>query len=172
LTAKEAKIKCPDCERTFKTTTGLGSHRRSFHKIPGTSASTLFMRRKKHPELAEPPVAPASPQAYKCEECGDTFTKRGTFAKHLKRIHSLSIKQYSPRGTALEPTKAITVQTNGHAKEESHVAPTGYSIPEATLALALGRFQGFSTAMASEFDLPPRLFASELARLIYRSTVR
>jgi hypothetical protein len=68
------------------------------------------------------------------------------------------------------PPKNQQTNPNGHHREEKTVAASG--IPEATLAVALGRFQELSRSMAYEFDLPPRLFTAQLATLIYRSTLR
>jgi hypothetical protein len=74
-----------------------------------------------------------------------------------------------------EKTQTLVVSapatSNGHHPgEEAHTPPDG--IPEATLALGLGRFQELSRSIAFEHDLPPRMFAARLAGLIYAATVR
>jgi hypothetical protein len=130
----------------------LGSHLRAKHNIIGTAKSSVEARAKKN-ALVKPPDASTANQVYNCPHCDHKpFTLRGTFAK---------------------PTKALTIETrNGNHPQASHDSANGYAIPEGTLALALGRFQGFSVAMATEFDLPPKLFTTELARLIYHASVR
>jgi hypothetical protein len=184
LETKTATHKCPHCNHApFISRTGLGSHLRAKHNIIGTAKSSVEARAKNN-ALVKPLDAPTASQVYNCPQCDHKpFTLRGTFAKHLRHLHQTSIKElknppvrkpYTKRGTTIEqPTKALTIETrNGNHPQASHDSANGYAIPEGTLALALGRFQGFSVAMATEFDLPPKLFTTELARLIYHASVR
>jgi Zn-finger protein len=104
--------------------------------------------------------------AFSCPDCTFVGINQQGLSHHITRMHK-------NRSTTLAkpPKQANLALTNGHShEEEAH--PVAISIPEATLALALGRFQGLCTAMAVEFDLPPRLFASRLAELVFRSQVR
>ena len=121
----------------------------------------------------------------KCDDCGFVAQWPGGLTNHRRKSHPekyptpveaknhrLIVKQ---RREIANPKKiqAITVRpatSNGH--QEAHVAPTGDPIPEATLAIGLGRFQELSRQLAFEFDLPPRLLTSRLAGLIYAATVR
>ena len=66
--------------------------------------------------------------------------------------------------------RSLERRTASQAKREREAASDG--IPEATLALALGRFQGLCASMALEFDLPPRRFAARLAELIFATQIR
>ena len=151
--AKE-KVKCPDCDGMFFPP-GLGPHRARMHGAKAKPA--IILRGSQHPNLKG---------EFPCPECSFVAKWTGGLKNHM-RTH------LKKRSESLErPAKTEIVKTrrvNG-ASEEGHFAANG--IPEATLALALGRFQGFCTSMAAEFDLPPRLFASRLAELIYRSQVR
>jgi hypothetical protein len=68
-------------------------------------------------------------------------------------------------------TREIEVHiTSDKAAQEYYDHRNPPRIPEATLAVAYGRFLEFSASMAREYDLPSRQFASELTALIRRSS--
>jgi hypothetical protein len=129
-----------------------------------------------HPQAAMKTITVVSPQTmgrkelkgeYPCALCNFVGQWKGGLTLHMSKKH--------PEGSvALERTTKVEVSRTRPTEEEGHFTPNGYapSIPEGTLALALGRFQGLCQSMAVEFDLPPRLFAARLAELVYRSQVR
>jgi uncharacterized C2H2 Zn-finger protein len=149
------KHKCPECEATFVSPTGLGAHRNKAHGIQGMARSTVQAREKK----GRPPVL-----SLNCPHCEFVSKNKAGLTLHMNKSHRSEIVK------TIEDRPAAIIATNGHHREETHAVANG--IPEATLALALGRFQGFCSGMAYEFDLPPRMFAARLAELIYRSQIR
>jgi len=119
----------------------------------------------------------------KCDLCGFVAKWPGGLTYHKRKTHGEA--NPTPEKTTKfdaksrraivhsEKTQTIVVSapatSNGH-HQETHTPPDG--IPEATLALGLGRFQELSRSIAFEHDLPPRMFAARLAGLIYAATVR
>ena len=120
----------------------------------------------------------------KCDTCGFVAQWPGGLTNHQRKSHPekyptpVSAKNHrlivKQRRAIDHPkkTQTITVRAASNGHQEAHVAPTGDPIPEATLAIGLGRFQELSRQLAFEFDLPPRLLTSRLAGLIYAATVR
>jgi hypothetical protein len=118
----------------------------------------------------------------KCPDCDAEYRLPTSLGVHRRFAHGIAGKfttspinppatrKYTKRSElAIATPSKNGITHNGH-KDQGHRAPDG--IPEATLALALGRFQGFCTSMAHEFDIPPRLFTARLSELIYRTTLR
>jgi predicted RNA-binding Zn-ribbon protein involved in translation (DUF1610 family) len=102
---------------------------------------------------------------YPCPHCDFVAQWTGGLKIHIRAAHK--------EGSTIErQEKTAAVSTIEVRAEKTHAAANGYAISDATLALALGRFQGLCQSMAVEFDLPPRLFAARLAELIYHSQVR
>ena len=163
-----ALLTCPDCPATFTKAVELGKHRRFKHGVFGRHSDALIRRQ----------ALERSGGGFPCSDCEFIATSIGGLSLHRGKQHKDALPPVDnphpkSRGTELARTKTtrpIASNGNGHHSEEAHFAANG--IPEATLALALGRFQGLCQGMAVEFDLPPRLFASRLAELIYRSQVR
>jgi len=146
------KVKCPDCDQMFYPS-GLGPHRKT-HKpeVKKVGSTTVYKRL-----VGEFP----------CTVEGCTFVGKwqGGLTKHM-RTHKAVRRSKS---IAKFPTE-IEVSHNG-VSQESHFVANG--IAEATLALALGRFQGLCQSMAFEFDIPPKLFYPKARRayLPHASTV-
>jgi uncharacterized C2H2 Zn-finger protein len=158
---KPAPLQCADCDFKAKTPQSLIWHRVKAH----------------------------DPANLKCPHCPFVASWKGGLTYHMKRAHSpvrdaaagtpeiqpqpiANGKRKYTRRDIEQPAQAhaiLIARPNGHA-QESHAAPDG--IPEGTLALALGRFQELCRSIAFEHDLPPRLFTSRLAGLIYAATVR
>lgn len=167
-TTSPALLTCPECPATFTKAVELGKHRRFKHGVFGRHSDAQIRRQSLE----------RSGGGFPCTDCEFIATSVGGLSLHRGKQHLNApppVENPHPksRGTELARTKAtrpIAPNGNGHHSEEAHFAANG--IPEATLALALGRFQGLCQGMAVEFDLPPRLFASRLAELIYRSQVR
>jgi uncharacterized C2H2 Zn-finger protein len=191
--AQAKAVKCPECGETFKTPQALGLHKRNVHGIEGQHHSTVYAKRREMALRGELVSTIDPSNLLQCQECGLILGSKAGFSVHVNKNHpnyrakrdaAAGTPELQPQPTTKrkytrreieQPTQAfaiLTSQSNGlqHHTQEGHAAPDG--IPEATLALALGRFQGFCTSMATEFDLPPRMFASRLATLIYRSQVR
>jgi uncharacterized C2H2 Zn-finger protein len=153
---------CPECGAGFASPQLLGRHRKQEHGVQTVGEA------KRQARLAMQDGLP-------CPHCDFIAANKAGFSLHVNKQHP---DQPKPEGVTLEQptqtTRAI-IRTNGNGQAAA-AQPEGQAhsdgIPEATLALALGRFQGFCTSMATEFDLPPRRFARELSRLIYASQVR
>jgi uncharacterized C2H2 Zn-finger protein len=134
-----------------------------------------------HMQAAHPTVRKSDDGKYPCSDCDKVFDRPSKLGAHRQRKHGVAgssiaatkrEKLLAKRSNELATqTEALPTTVNGRDKETQTVT-NGHAIPEATLALGLGRYQGFTLAMAAEFDLPPKLFAAELARLIYHATVR
>jgi uncharacterized C2H2 Zn-finger protein len=152
----KGKLQCPDCNAIYSSATGLGAHRSRAHGIQGMAKSTVAAREKR--EGIHKPVD------LNCPHCEFVSKNKAGLTLHMNKSHRSEIVK------TIEDRPAAIIATNGHHREETHAVANG--IPEATLALAIGRFQGFCSGMAYEFDLPPRMFAARLAELIYRSQIR
>jgi C2H2-type zinc-finger domain/Zinc finger, C2H2 type len=162
--ANPAPNQCKFCGLQAKSKAGLSLHVRTYHvSKEEVKPLTGIEKRANSVERLK--------GKFPCPHCDFIASWTGGLTLHISKKHpegSVTIE----RTTKAEVT-AIT-RTSRAAQEESHAAPNGYapSIPEGTLALALGRFQGLCQSMAVEFDLPPRLFAARLAELVYRSQIR
>jgi len=114
-----------------------------------------------------------------CDQCGFIAATAGGLRVHVSIKHR--------QETSAETQMTTTTTTGGTSIERTQTTKRNYvrrqqqqedseadrdGIPEATLALALGRFQGLCASMALEFDLPPRRLAARLAQLIYATQVR
>ena len=145
------KFKCTegDCKREYNDAAHLGIHRRAAHGIIGKKRQTQIAATAAATPEPAPPVS-----------------------AEVVAMTTQPKRKYTRRKTGLEniPQTAITSAGANRSNQESHFASDG--IPEATLALALGRFQGLCASIATEFDLPPRSFAQRFAALIYSATVR
>jgi len=159
-------LKCADCDFTCDKPQLLGRHRRFTHGVVGEV--TRINREKMEKRLLQGTGFP-------CPHCSFNAASRNGLGVHLVTTHK-DLATTIEGETDLDRPKEKRLArinnngSNGNHSEESHFAANG--IPEGTLALALGRFQGLCQSMATEFDLPPRLFASRLAELIYRSQIR
>lgn len=189
MTTKQ-KQQCPECKELFFNNAILAMHRKNKHGIEGKSASTAYLNKQRAKKAAEANAATASSQVvsplasvfgrHRCDQCEyETTTAHGlrvhVSTKHRKKIETTIDAQQQPPtgGTSIERIEAAPLKRayTRRAREEngSHYSD---GISEATLALALGRYQGFCASMAQEFDLPPRRFAARLAELIYATQVR
>ena len=156
-------LKCVDCDFTSTNPQLLGRHRRFAHGVVGEV--TRINREKMEERLRRG-------TGFSCPHCSFNAASRNGLGVHIASAHKNLTPTIEGETTIERPKekRLARINSNGHPSEESHFAANG--IPEGTLALALGRFQGLCQSMANEFDLPPRLFASRLAELIYRSQVR
>lgn len=171
---------CPECGKACKGS-GITNHRKTMHNLSSEQQAQMFAENKTVAKIET--VAETQAHPGQCPECEFVAINAHGLRKHISSKHH----HYSPNPRAIykrelrkkhiaQPTQAIAIaQTNGHiqpSSEEAHAAPSSYTIPEGTLALALGRFQGLCQSISTEFDLPPRMFATRLAELIYHTQVR
>jgi uncharacterized C2H2 Zn-finger protein len=183
---EQGSLICPECGTGWGAK-GIALHRLQSHGLNLLQQQALFKQAKSSivpvAEIEAVPVAEIA-DPLKCVQCDLVAKDERGMRTHASRSHQYSnskgaLRKREERNKAIDsPTQAITIaQTNGnignsiHA-EEAHSAAGGYTIPDATLALALGRFQGLCASISTEFDLPPRMFATRLAELIYHSQVR
>jgi uncharacterized C2H2 Zn-finger protein len=145
-------LKCDQCDFVAKYPGGLKWHKHRLH---------------------------AAADELKCDQCDFVAKWKGGLTHHKRAAHTETVPVELTRKSNRreidnsEKAKAIVIHaaattSNGH--QETHVAPDG--IPEAVIAIGLGRFQELSRSLAFEHDLPPRMFAARLAGLIYATTVR
>lgn len=137
------KIPCPDCGKQYDP--------RGMHK------HTAWHQRKAAPPAAAPASTETGP--LKCDSCDFTAKSQRGLSLHQTTMHK-GRKNAAKNG-----------QGNHHQLARIEAAQTLHrsQIPETTLAVAYGRFIELCNSMAYEFDLPPRLFAAELATLINRA---
>jgi uncharacterized C2H2 Zn-finger protein len=151
---------CPECGVGVETPQLLGRHRKLEHGVQ----SVVELKRQARLNMTD---------GLPCPHCDFVAVNKAGYSLHVNNKHAGQTKS---EGVTLEQSTQVTraiVRTNGSAQPTAHngeAHPDGIS--EATLALALGRFQGLCTSMATEFDLPPRRFTRELTRLIYATQVR
>jgi uncharacterized C2H2 Zn-finger protein len=152
---RDLRCDADDCTYIAKTWNGLGVHRATAHRIAGATKTK---------------------QVHACDHCEQSFQSANGLAKHQAKMHGVpgQSKSAIQRRHQKEHSLAITAQTvnNGRHEAEEHRQAAADGIAPETLALALGRFQGLCTSMATEFDLPVRSFARRLAELIYHAQVR
>ena len=160
-------LQCPECKVSFANIQKLTWHRKREHGITRV--------------LAAKPNHVDNGFGLKCSQCDFIAKTSGGLAVHAAKhtragtteiTTTTSVPAKSNRGTSIEHAKANRqlARTNGHSHEEADFVTGG--VPEATLAIAFGRFQGLCQSMAFEYDVPPKLFTSRLAELIFRSTLR
>lgn len=165
---------CPDCEFIAVNKAGMTIHRKAKHGAASESKTAIAIR--------------ANGDPLQCPDCEFHALSKIGLANHRNRMHgvasasTLAIRKREERtnikakkrGLPIEPAQTITAfaiaSPNGYHPQEAHFDPDG--IPEATLALTLGRFQELCFSVAKEHDLPPRRFAAKLAKLIYATTLR
>lgn len=158
--ANPAPNQCRFCGFQAKTKAGHTLHVNTYHAVKSEPLTGVAKRANSVERLKG---------SFQCSECDFVASWTGGLTLHMKKKHperSVAIE----RTTKAEVTRVV--RTNGKPKEEAHPVAGGYAIPDATLAVALGRFQGLCQSFAVEYDLPPRLFASRLAELIYHAQVR
>ena len=182
------KIKCPDCAATFDEARQLGPHRNKAHGYRVSDGKNKVSRAQKHGQprpkkkrsgnRTSPHLAGRNKLngSYPCPECEFVAKWSGGLTKHM-RNHNPSqplSKTKAGRSLKVERTaKAEIIRSNGNGHFiEAGQAPPHDPISETVLAIALGRFQGLCQSMATEFDVPPRMFAARLCELVYRSQVR
>lgn len=172
---KDGNLICPECGYPAKNIMAFSIHRKQKHRVMPIAPAHFV------------PTAPVNTGPVQCADCDFVAKDERGLRKHRSAIHKAysqsptAIKKRQLRGRELhieEPTQTIIVHANNttlnghHASQEAHPAPASDPIPEAVVAIGLGRFQELSRQLAFEHDLPPRLFASRLAGLIYAATVR
>ena len=164
--ATPTKHQCPECPAHYADARGLAIHRRYKHGIAGTSPAAVSARSKRHGSTT---VHKRLSGRFPCTECKFVAKWQGGLTKHMRSIHgtkrSLSIEKQT-----LPPIVSNGAGANHSDNQEGHFATDG--IPQATLALALGRFQELSKSIAFEHDLPAKSFTARLAELIYATSLR
>lgn len=187
--AAKLQFACPECDKSFDRASSLGNHRRGIHGVEGTSHNAKKSAAQRQALATIPTPATIAANPLQCPDCifvGKTKNglqvhrsiRHGSVSNQKDAVRLREIRTEKRRLKIEQPTQALAIaETNGNLGkvehvEEAHPAPSSYAIPDATLALALGRFQGFCQAFSAEFDLPPRHFASRLTELIYHSQVR
>lgn len=99
----KAKLKCPDCDKSFLTVPGLDRHRR-VHKIVSNQGKKFkcdqcnkwFCRKdgltrhvsEKHIN-PKPKKSGRNVGAFKCEQCGLSYSKKGSLDRHVRETHSV-----------------------------------------------------------------------------------
>ena len=168
-TTTPTKHQCPECPANYDDARGLATHRRYKHGIAGKSKTAMQYQEQKNAGSTR--VHTRLKGSFPCTHEGCTFVAqwKGGLTHHM-RTHSKN-----KRSLQLAKQNRTEIASNGaganHSNsQEANFAPDG--IPEATLAVALGRFQELCRSMAFEFDLPPRMFTQRVAALIYRSQIR
>jgi uncharacterized C2H2 Zn-finger protein len=163
-------LQCPDCSFAALTTQKLIWHRKQEHG---------YLGHKGHrPEQILTEVVTAVLDPLQCQLCDFRAQAPGGLTHHMTRKHKgkTTPRIMQPKRREIEPTQTLEISAPASSNnrilhaEESHASANG--IPEATLALALGRFQELCRSIAYEHDLPPRMFAARLAGLVYAATVR
>jgi DNA-directed RNA polymerase subunit M/transcription elongation factor TFIIS len=167
--AGKLKFHCPECKERFAYAQVLGRHRRLVHKTLGTSKEALRRRGE-------------SKGTIQCPRCEFRAVGKFGLAIHLSQKHAVRGAHHAKHEAALAkklrrldaPNSAAIVRVEQQTEGDNHAieqAENGGLAP-ATLQVALGRFQEFCRNFASEYDLPPRLFAARFAELIYAAQVR
>ena len=175
----EGLLLCPECGIGFGERS-LSLHRRLKHGLSAEQQQEMAEAKPKpKPAEAVAEVMPADPN--RCPECEFVAVNPRGLIRH-KATHNAkptpeALRKRNERKNKIDsPTQAIVLaETNGNAHHhaEAHPAADGHPlIPDAALAVALGRFQGLCASFAAEYDLPPRMFAARLAELIYNTQVR
>jgi uncharacterized C2H2 Zn-finger protein len=178
----DGKLICPECGEGHSEA-GITFHRKMVHKLNAEQQIKLFA--KKPVIVAKIETIAEVEGPVKCPHCDFVANSKKGLLVHVGFKHEPSQtpnaierrRQREKRNKTIEqPTQAIAIaETNGnlgHRTEEAHPVASGYTIPDATLAVALGRFQGLCASFSAEFNLPPRSFATRLAELIYHSQIR
>ena len=183
------KPKCPECGAIFSTVQLVAMHRSRAHGVVGMSKSSVDKRRLDARKAAEAEAAKTTEAAAlaaadqqkqtdekTCTACGFVAKNARGMTVHMATTHrsdSSETKTKTPTGgSELEYVEKDQRSIERRAASQAKREAASDGIPEATLALALGRFQGLCASMALEFDLPPRRFASRLAELIFAAQVR
>ena len=175
--AEVKMVPCPECKKLCKPI-GLAVHRRIVHGVVGTAPSTVRRHRNEKAKSGNRTTTPQTVArrklngSHQCPVCPFVAKWTGGLTKHMAAAHP---KVKPGRSTKIERTaKAEIVRSNGqvHTEEAAGQGHSDGGISETVLAIALGRFQGLCREISTEFDLPPRLFASRLGELVYRSQVR
>lgn len=169
---------CPECNESFKEV-GITFHRKGAHNLSADAQKRMFENNKTIAKIETVAEADTS-EGVKCPHCVFVAKNDKGLRKHVSAAHQVfsmtkdAIKKREERNHTIEYPPQVTAieATNGH-RQESHPVADGHSpIPDAALAVALGRFQGLCASFSAEYDLPPRMFAARLAELIYNTQVR
>jgi uncharacterized C2H2 Zn-finger protein len=173
---------CPECRKSFGEVS-ISMHRKMAHQLSASDQVAMFANKLQAITKIEADE-PQTNGKINCPHCDYVATnQRGLYVhigfKHQPSQSPTAIQRRLDRERKKlieQPTQAIAIaETNGNITqhtEEAHPVASGYTIPDATLAVALGRFQGLCASFSAEFDLPPRSFATRLAELIYHSQIR
>jgi len=169
---KAKQFQCDHCPQSFDLAKVLGTHKRTAHGIAGQSKGAITARARK---AAAKTVAaqPGNLDPQQCPLCSFVAKWQGGLTKHMNAAHPDAITTKPKTRKELQLAKRaakVPVTLNGHAPEEGQRAQD--AVTETILAIALGRFQGLCTSMATEFDIPPRMFARRFSELVYRTQVR
>jgi len=155
------KFKCTEdgCKKEYNDAAHLGIHKRAAHGIAGISGNAR-RRRELRAERAAAALPEPAPVVESAEVVNTTAQPKRKYAKR--------------RSLQLAKQTKSEIASNGagenHPNQEGHFAPD--SIPEAALALALGRFQELCRSVAYELDLPARMFTERVAAFVYAAQVR
>lgn len=153
----------------------LGKHKRFAHGVLGTSINSIKSRGQR--ALARRQRAAQAPDDLRCPICatGPYKNAAGLRTHHFKMHKSPEeTKAHYANGkpkTTIRATRTDQLEIEHHPNGSTQ-AHQSRDIPEATLAVAFGRFTELCITIAVEYDLPPRLFAHRLSELIYAAQVR
>lgn len=132
-------LQCPDCTFAAKTSQKLIWHRKQEHGYVG--------HKHHRPEQVLTEVVAVVLDPLQCQLCNFRAQAPGGLTHHMTRKHKgkTTPRIMQPKRREIEPTQTLEISApaSNHNRilhaEESHASANG--IPEATLALALGRFQ-------------------------------
>jgi uncharacterized C2H2 Zn-finger protein len=164
-------LQCQLCGLIARNGQGLSVHKNAAHPVENQPKETSAL------QVPIPVIDRSDP--LQCQFCDFKAMMKSGLSHHMTRIHGAppSLKSHNRKRREIEPTQAIEIApTNGsknnvlHASEESHVVTDG--IPEATIAVAYGRFRELCRSIAYEHDLPERLFTRRVASLVYAASLR
>jgi C2H2-type zinc-finger domain len=176
LTTTKANHQCPDCDHApYPTAKGLATHRRFAHGYVGTGRSSVA-KRKQHQKAINGRDLSTWPNRTKgkfpCPECDFVASWVGGLKNHIARKHKPK-RTDTKRSQLAKITEAIPVSQNGHHPhaDEAQIAASDRAL-EVALAITLGRFTEICRSMATQYDIPERMFAARFAELVYRTQIR
>jgi hypothetical protein len=163
--------RCPECWKIshraveFPTPTELGKHRRFKHNVLGRS-HTAVRRREISQENQAKTGEVVSPENFQCPHCPRAFSKQHGLSIHISQAHKVSTETALTPSTSQELTNG-NGRTQGVIQTESNGARNGHRNDAAlaqTIAIAhvTGIIQNIILTTASEYDLPPRQFATRI----------
>ena len=146
--AKPGKLRCPECDQTFRFANVLGAHRRIAHGVAGTSASSKYSQRQKSGE-----------STLMCEECGAGPFKR--MGLHMTRVHGNS---------KTTTTQSRSAQNGSNSTGNAHADITDEVAIACSLGEARKEYEALIQHYAQRVGLVSEDFASRLMAVVSGSS--